>query len=396
MRKLASIRKVHQIDPIQGADRIVLAHIDGWQCIVQKTAFNVGDLGVYFEIDSFLNGADADFAAFEQRFSNWKNIRGLRVKTMKMKGVISQGLLMPISELSKLKGLSLKEGDDVTELLGIEKWESAEEMTNNGSSSNRSSKPFPPFIPKTDQERAQNLVGQLMKRRDDDTTYEVTVKLDGSSMTVWVVQPTSKYFEAAKQLVEPKQQAGSWLERAIQFTKRILFGPRKAPKLPIRGVASRNISLMESGGGDFWKVAIEQNIHEKLISFGKSIAVQGELIAPNIQSNYEQVTKPGFYVYDVFLIDQQRYMSPSERRDFIQDIDLQHVPIVGERIKLSDISTSTNNTEFISDLLKFAEGPSLNPLVKREGLVYKENISDYSFKTISNWYLLYKESKMSK
>ena len=54
MRKLASIQRIWQIEPIEGADRIELAHVLGWQCIVNKGHFSPMDVGVYFEIDSVL------------------------------------------------------------------------------------------------------------------------------------------------------------------------------------------------------------------------------------------------------------------------------------------------------------------------------------------------------
>lgn len=102
-RKLASIQYIHDVTPIEGADRIELAHVLGWQCVVNKGQFKPGDLGVYFEIDSFLPvRPEFEF----MRSSSYKNSdlmgEGFHLRTMKFRGQISQGLLMPITVFQEL------------------------------------------------------------------------------------------------------------------------------------------------------------------------------------------------------------------------------------------------------------------------------------------------------
>lgn len=97
MRKLASIQRIWKIEPIKGADRIELAHVLGWQCVVNKGQFQPMDIGVYFEIDSFLPIRPVyEF----MRSSSYKKTdimgEGFKLRTMRFRGQISQGLLLPL------------------------------------------------------------------------------------------------------------------------------------------------------------------------------------------------------------------------------------------------------------------------------------------------------------
>lgn len=112
MRKLAHIEKIEWKRPIEGADRIELVGVLGWQCIAKKDEFKVGDYCIYIEIDSIVDKDNPDFAFLENKH--------YKIKTMKMKGVLSQGIVFP---LSILKGQIYKLGDDVTDELKIKKIE---------------------------------------------------------------------------------------------------------------------------------------------------------------------------------------------------------------------------------------------------------------------------------
>ena len=145
------------------------------------------------------------------------------------------------------------------------------------------------------------------------------------------------------------------------------------------GVCSRNLELKRDENNAFWRIALEYDIHKKIRACGRNLAVQGELIAPNIQGNYEKVNKPEFYVFDIFDIDKQEYMLPSERQDFCKILNIPHVPVVDKAFSM------INNVDALLDM---AEGAGMNNGVKREGLVFKHNNSEFSFKSISNSYLL--------
>ena len=132
MRKLASIQRIWQIEPIEGADRIELAHVLGWQCVVNKGQFQPMDLAVYFEVDSFLPVREE----FEfMRASSYRKTdimgEGFRLRTMKFRGQISQGLLLPVGMFPEIPE-EAELGMDVTEILGVRKWEIEERISTGG------------------------------------------------------------------------------------------------------------------------------------------------------------------------------------------------------------------------------------------------------------------------
>ena len=309
MRKLASIRIVSNVLPIEGADNIEAITIDGWQCVAKKGEFKRLDPCIYFEIDSFLPTIPAfDFLAKSGIRKNGNGAFGYRLRTIKLRGTLSQGLALPVSTFFSLEDMkSLSHGEDVTERLGITKWEPPIPACLGGEAKGA----FPSWIRKTDQERIQNVPHVL---DDAEATYEVTVKLDGSSCTIY-------------------HHNGEF------------------------GVCSRNLDLHETEGNTFWKVARQYGLPEKISGFG-NIAIQGELIGEGIQGNKERIAGHDLYVFDVWLIDEQRYATPEHRHAIVSDLGLKHVPIL--YYKMSAPAT-------VADALKLADGPSLNPQTRREG-----------------------------
>ena len=328
-RKLATIRRIAEVKPIEGADLIEAIRVDGWWVVAKKGEFPVDSLAVYMEVDSFVPTEIAPFltkAGHEPK--EFEGVKGERLRTVKLRGQLSQGLLLPISILPTTTVIEV--GNDVTELLGVLKWERPISPQLYGQAKGY----FPSFLRKTDQERVQNIGVQLQYYINQ--TFEVTIKLDGSSCTIF-----------------------SYNEED--------------------GVCSRNLELKRDENNAFWKIALEYDIHKKIRAYGKNLAVQGELIAPNIQSNYEKVNKPEFYVFDIFDVDKQEYMLPKERQEFCKILNIPHIPIIDKAFSMID------NVDMLLDM---AEGNGMNVGVKREGLVFKHNNSEFSFKAISNSYLL--------
>lgn len=321
-RKLASVQRVAEIKPIDGADAIEAVRVNGWWVVSKKGEFNVGDLVVYFEIDSWIPTELAPFLSRGKDPREYNGVKGERLRTIKLRGQLSQGLVLP----ADAAGSFHTEGDDVTEFLGVQKWEKPIPVQMQGQMRGN----FPSFIPKTDQERVQNLPKVF-----DGTAaeYEVTIKLDGSSMTVY------------------------WWEGVF-------------------GVCSRNIDLKtEQQGNTFVDTA-------KRVFDGRTfdgLAIQGELMGPGVQGNRENLKQHEFFVFDIFDIEEQRYYAPVERQRFCATHCLNHVPIETHCMTL-DGST-------LDSLLAFAEGRSLNSQV-REGLVFKRMDGKFSFKVISNKFLL--------
>lgn len=341
MRKLATIRKIDELTPIEGADKIEVATVGGWKVVAQKGLYNVGDLAVYFEIDSWIPHTLAPFLSKGQYPRVFEGVEGERLKTIKLRGQISQGLLMPLEEACKNIESELFEGLDVTVPLGILKWEKVIPAQLAGVCKGN----FPTEIPKTDQERAQNLVKEIVAANEAGTKFEITEKLEGSSMTVY-------------------RMRGEF------------------------GVCSRNMNLKEVAGNSFWDVARADDIEAKMIAVDEfwDFAIQGELIGPGVQGNIYNLSKLEFRVFDVYNIQTGEYLKPADRRALIERMGLKHVPVLAAQANLYDTLGITD----IPQLLKFAEGKSVMGTIgcEREGIVFKEVNGGFTFKAISNKYLL--------
>lgn len=400
MRKLASIQRIVALYPIPGADKIEVAQVQGWTVVVKKGEFQEGQLVVYFEIDSFL---PADHEAFEFLAKDAKErdgVKRIRLKTIRLRKQLSQGLVLGIDafpELSKsVLGLRvLTEGDDVTELLNVEKYEPPEEVRANGGPADLRSREsqWPFFLQKTDQERVQNVIPQLERAALAGETFEVTTKLDGSSLTVYVLDKSSPYFEEAfakkADRFEKEYLKSLTTFGAFKYWVGRLFGKPAARPDAIYGLCSRNREIDINANDHFAQYVRENQVFDKLAStqYSESLAFQGELIAPNIQGNYEKASKPEWYVYDVFDIDKQEYFKPAIARFETEWAGLNYVPVVSKYFKLAEEGEANDGYAIMGRALAAAEGPGMNPGVQREGHVYKSNYTPFSFKAVSNLYL---------
>lgn len=338
MRELVKIRTIKELNPIPGADEIEVASVDGWEIVVRKGEFIIGDPAIMLEIDSVVPNDDARFAFLEKT--------KFRVKTIKLRKQISQGVLLPLSSLTPeeyerwQKGAQTEEGETLTEILRVHKYEPPVPIAG------KQKRGFPTHLmPKTDQERLQNIPEVLM----DQTwaAFEVTEKLDGTSCAVYCT---------------------------LEFED----GTRDEYRYV--GVCSRNWEMQLDDDNVYAKLFHELGLEDKLKKLGRNIAIQGEIIGPGIQGNKYKRSKQEFYVFDIWNIDAQRYFSHVERLELVQALDLQHVPIV-------DLQSQEPMT--LESVLSAADGKSLiNPQVIREGLVFKALDGSVSFKAISNIWLL--------
>lgn len=334
MRKLASIRRIDAIRPIPGADAIECAQVGGWTVVVKRGEYTAGDLAVYCEIDSWIPNSLAPFLSRGQPPREYDGIPGERLRSVRLRGQLSQGLLLPLDPTCNAIVSELFEGLDVSVPLGIVKWEAPIPAQLAGEVRGA----FPGFIPKTDQERVQNLSTELADWSQRQLCWEVTEKLDGSSMTV--------YYRDGEV-----------------------------------GVCSRNLELRDTESNTLWQVAHRDGIVSCLLDLRFNVAVQGELIGEGIQGNPYRLRGQSFRVFDVYLIDQGRYMLPQERQDWCELNELQTVPVL--------MHTLTDTGTTVEGLLVSAEGASeLNERAEREGLVFKCMSENLSFKAISNRFLL--------
>ena len=335
-RKMATIRKIDLVLPIKGADAIECAQLGGWNVVIRKGEYSAGDLAIYCEIDSWIPNSRAPFLTRpDQQPHVYEGVPGERLRTVKLRGQLSQGLLLPMSCLTNF-GADLWNGHDVSEELGILKWEAPIPANLSGDAKGL----FPTFIPKTDQERIQNLAAEYLQWKGDDLTWEITEKLDGSSMTVFY--------------------------RDGEF-----------------GVCSRNLELKQDEFNSMWKIAIRDKLQEKLAFLNRNLALQGEIIGEGIQKNLYKIKGQEFYIFDIYDIDTRKYFTPQERKTFITELGFKHVPVISSKTPLFYYT--------VADLIQMAEGHSLMGDIvgpTREGLVFKCNERQLSFKTISNKFLI--------
>jgi RNA ligase (TIGR02306 family) len=338
MRKMATIRKVSAVEPIPGADAIDVATVDGWKVVVKKGEFTPGDIAVYCEIDSWIPTEIAPFLSKGSEPREYNGVRGERLRTVKLRGQVSQGLLLKPAAVMDAKQFTLAGmGGDVSELLNIQKWEAPIPAQLAGEVRGA----FPGFIPKTDQERAQNLTAEIAQWAADGLTFEVTEKLDGSSMTVYVFDEDE-------------------------------------------GVCSRNLNLRETEGNSLWATARRNQLIEKIRGAGRNLALQGELIGEGIQGNPYRIRGQEFYLFDIYDIDAGCYLAPAERRAFATACDIKHTPV------LPECTEKGLGSGDVAAMLRWAEAKSvLNEKTEREGLVFKCNQNPaVHFKAISNKFLL--------
>jgi RNA ligase (TIGR02306 family) len=329
-RKLASIQRIDEIRDIEGADAIQAYRVLGWWVVDKKHAHKVGDLVVYLCIDSWVPHELAPFLSKGSEPREYNGVKGERLRTIRLRGQISQGLLLSLESVGiTVLHPEYEVGLDLTKLLGIQKWEPALPAQLVGKVRGL----FPTnLVPKTDQERCQNIWDQIQDRTD--VTYEVSLKLDGTSCTIF-----------------------RW-EGELR-------------------VCSRNLELkVNDENRNNTLVAMALKLEDRIPN---GFAFQGELMGEGIQGNREGFKGHRFFVFDVYDIENQKYLVSADRLEMVRKLNMEHVPIVFQN------RTAPDSVDLA---LELAEGPSINHRI-REGLVWKCNTDPgFSFKTISNTFLL--------
>ncbi len=339
MRKLASIQTINEIRAIENADTIECAVILGWTVVAKKGEFKVGDKCVFFEIDSILpNEEKYSFLDYKEKY------QGYRLRTVRLRGQLSQGLALPISLFNFQEDIEI--GTDVTEQLKIRKYEPPVPEEIGAKPSNKVWE-----IPKTDEERYQSnptLVDTLK-----DKEYYASVKLDGTSTTVI-----------------------------------LNINDEDEPEVNVCG---RNTCYEENPNNKYWAVAMKYNMKEKILDYfnktGKRLAFQGELIGPKIQGNKMGLTENDLYIFNVWIAEGKQ---PYEKCDIdsaleiVRELEFKFVPI-----ELTGVFAY--NTE---DLQRLTELPynkyfsNAKPSQNIEGLVFRSKDMKVSFKVVSNKFLL--------
>lgn len=384
-RKLASIQKILDIQPIVGADRIEQATVLGWSCVVKKGEFQVGDLCVYFEIDSIVP---------EKDWSEFLRDRKFRIRTIKLKSTLAQGLAIPVSVCPEIN--NPKEGDDVTTLLGVKKYDREEAMEaadpNRAKRLGGSTYLWPSHLQKTDESRIQSNPGVLQDIAGKP--FYAAVKMDGSSMTV--SRETNGKFHVCSRNFGLKEFNTKQKYPAVNITRtpwrKGILRFLRTFVLSVFHNYFNKVKLWVGGTIDtptdsnFWKVAHKYDL--KRIPPG--VTIQGELCGPGIQKNLLNLKEHDFYVFNV--IDDGKRLGYEATKALCEYYGLKMVPTF--------MVNKTGEFEHSQEKwLKLAEGLYDGTKNQREGLVIRTLKPEYSpalrgplsFKAISNKYLLKNE-----
>ena len=363
MRELAYVQQIKVLKPIPNADSIECAEILGWEVVVKRGDFKVGDLVIYCEIDSIL----PELPPFE-----FLRPKKFRIRTVKLRGQISQGIAFPLSVLKDVDPTfnlsSLKVGQDVSSHLKITKYDPEaaldvqHEQVKKSWLQNKISylkwklfkiKPvkrdgFPSDVPKTDETRVQKM-GGLLEDKVGQPAY-ITEKCEGSSATFIY------------------RRNGNWLAK--------LFGNAYTFQ-----VCSRNMVVPPAHY--LMKIAESYKILDGLKKLDRNLAVQGESLGPKIQGNIYKLSDYELKVFSIFDLDKRCYLPYNELVDLLSQLNLPMVPV------LNDAAIIENDIKYYVELSK---GKSrINPDILREGIVIRGLNSEFSFKSINPEYLLKQE-----
>lgn len=388
-RELAYVAKVTEILPIENADRVEIAKINGWTCMVGKGQFNVGDLGVFFEADSKVPQTEP--FEFMQK-------RDYKVKVQKFfKGtIISDGLLMPFVDLG-LDPKDYKEGQPMTKQLGVvysvaednKRKSNEDKNAKYKSMANRhpklfknpiikkiyktelgkkilfvffgkkSDKPtdFPYWVIKTDEERIQNLTMNIPEYQKE--LWWVTEKIDGSSSTFTL-----------------KREKGNKTKYVV-CSRNVAMNSNSENYYTNNGVGNIYIEMSE-------KYNIK-NILNQILNNNPNInyvTLQGEIYGSGVQKRDYSIKYHDLRIFNViFGYDNGAVrMNPNDGKNFIESYGLKYVPVLGQ------ISFDTLNT--CDDFLKLANGKSELDGNAREGLVFRNEDATKSFKAVDPEFII--------
>ena len=334
MRNLVTIQRILDLQPIPNADAIEVATVLGWHCVVRKGEFEINDLCVYFEVDSFLPVRPEFEILAKGGIKKMEDREGYRLRTIRLRGQISQGLCLPISIFSELTNSNV--GDDVSEILGIVKYEPPIPVQLRGVVKG----PFPSFVPKTDETRIQAFPEILTKYQG--IIFFATEKIDGCSTTLYI-------------------QDGEL------------------------NVCSRNLNLKESDENLYWQVARQIRAGEKLL--GTCVALQGEIVGEGIQGNKLGIKGHQFYAFSAYDFGKQSYLDYADFIQFCLKRQFVIVPQIESCWGLPITVDSIVNVSIRKSLINsqaWAEGIVVRPLKE----MTDPDLGRLSFKVINPEFLL--------
>ena len=404
IRKMASVQKIASLTPIENSDFLEVAMMEnlGWKVVVKKGEFKVGDKVIYFEIDSAIDVKDLppfmEFLKdrclkklFTARTPETSAFSGeyVRIKTIKLRGQVSQGLIIPVDAIrdfnAELWGMIPTNTDavigmDLTEEFHVEVWDRLVEWYEERSqlgpkASMHAAGSFPCDVPKTDEERVQTAYFDLIKDPANvDGKWEVTEKNDGSSCTLFYRPLTWGSLDK-----EPMQISSRRFLLKDDGCSDDWFEPFKR-----MGWDTLEDKLKDV----YWKGLLEvDNTDGKtygIIPREHELAIQGEMIGPKFNGNRDRNKETHFRVFRIFDITEQKFVTPRVRYAICKFLGLEHVKVI-------ETCQIFHKLKSIDEFLAYADGKTDNGL-PREGVVFKRvDDGSVSFKAVSNRYLLRQE-----
>jgi RNA ligase (TIGR02306 family) len=300
--KLASIEVIKSIKNHNNADSLELCEVLGWQTVVKKGIHKEGDKVVFITIDTIVPRREWSEFLVDQKNPD----KPIRLKNIKLRGEYSSGLVIPIIDFP-LQFESLDVGDDVTEILGIQKY--VKEIPANLSGETLGDFPTN-IISKTDEDNGLNDPILVDKVLNHDSHITVTQKLDGSSCTLIV-------------------------ENGI-----------------LTQVCTRNLSKKETENNTFWKAARKLTIPEDWTG-----VIQSELVGNGIQKNQLKLEGVKLFVFQIY--ENKKYMTYDEMKDFCENsLHCDVVPLVSKLEVAATVKLWINPLQKLQELADNQKYPS--------------------------------------
>lgn len=423
-RQLVRIVELTDVIPHPNADRLELAIIEGWQVVVAKGTWIKGQRALYCEPGSLLPITVPEFtgANREENIKVFNDVSYAHIKSIRLRQEMSQGFVAPVPKEFN----NQPTGTDLTLKLGVLKYDadgSVPGLLPSANTANKSLwnrfidfitgeipsnlKPFPSdMATKSDQPRVQNIAGRLMAAEDDET-YEESVKLDGNSATVYyrpvvdkegVVTVQAGIASREREIILKPFKISAFkalrifvglsinqIRRKLRGAEKIYWPEYTQWIASPRSHFQETFEYLEAAGVNkrMRELASAPNFRGTLVENGVRIALQGEIIGPDVtagdRKNHEGVKKLGFYVFNVFINGAE--MLPEQARQFCEEYDIPYVPVLNKKAKIKGIP--------VKELIERADGPRFfTKDGNREGLVFKSNKTGFSFKIVSNKFIL--------
>ena len=364
----AYVAKIDEIKEIVGADKIEQARIGGWNCIIQKGEYNVGDLVVVATTD----------AVIPESLSNAMNVtnylrKGQRVRTVKLRGVYSECLIIPFKFFIPFKGKPNEyyEGRDMMKELNIFKYEPPVKQITLGSGRTIRYHENPNFIVYYKFPNQKNVPDMF----NEEDVVQITRKIHGTNARYGIVKKTKlSLWDKVKKFF---RVADKWID--YEFV-----------------VGSHNVEKGSDSQGFYdtnvwYEVEDKYFIKEKLWKLvkkcnpeeiGSGLVLYGEIYGHGIQKGYDYGLRDiQFMVFDV--MENGKYLSTLDARLVTEDLlGLRHVDV----LYVGKWSQETQDKYVFNNFIN-------NTKVPHEGIVVKHFSGDRSkvSKVINPEYLIYSE-----